>query len=99
MCGIVGVIENEDTWLIGDVSHVVLPALERAVDAMPTSLSESDLVARLETTAEQLWSAEANVRGVRGVVGIASAPAVTLTTYQRLIDVVWERIDRIEAGL
>ncbi len=98
MCGIVGVVQGEETWEPADLD-AVLAALEGAHRSMPATLVSDDaLAAALNATAERIELAQGGLCGVRGVLTIAHRPGVLLGA-DSLLDDIWSRVATLEAEL
>src|SRR5262245_29652988 len=71
MCGIVGVVQGEETWVPADLD-AILAALDDAHAAMP-DVPDAEAFLR---AAEHIEAAEIGLSGVRGVLTIAQRPDV-----------------------
>ena len=98
MCGIVGVVQGEETFQPADLDSL-LAALEAAHGAMPATLATDDeLAAALNATASHVETAQAGLCGVRGVLTIAHRPNV-VPGAESLLDDIWSRVGALEAEL
>ena len=97
MCGIVGVVQGEETWEpIG--LDFISEALEAGHASMPPDPSGPDLLVALRTTTKHVASAESMLRGVRGVLSLAADPRV-IPVFGKLLDGIWDRVRRVEHAL
>ncbi len=97
MCGIVGVVQGEETWEPVDL-RLVSKALDEAHGLMPTSIDDPGLAAGLLKCAGRVQEAEELLRGVRGVLSLATEPN-TIPGFEGLLDDIWTRTQVIEAAL
>jgi glucosamine--fructose-6-phosphate aminotransferase (isomerizing) len=98
MCGIVGVVQGEDTWEPADLD-ALLAALESAHRSMPDAFGSDDEIAgALNRAAGQIELTHAGLCGVRGVLTIAQRPSV-LVGAESLLDEIWSRVGALEAEL
>ena len=97
MCGIVGVVQGEDSWDAISLT-VVQPPFEAASRSMPDDLADPALIARLNETANSLAEIASMLRGVRGVITLAQQPNV-IDGFERLLDDLWGKADSIESVL
>ncbi len=97
MCGIVGVIQGEQTWEPVDLDGLK-GALEKALLTMPTSIAEQGLATVLNRCATLVEIATQGMRGVRGVLSIAHRPD-DLPVFEQLLDDIWARTHALEESL
>src|SRR5437867_10873751 len=93
MCGIVGVVQGDETW-----EPVDLAVVTRELEAAQEAMRSGGVAQRLQTTASHVASADACVRGVRGVLALAHDPHV-IPVYERLLDDIWTEAQAIEQRL
>ncbi|MEX0873595.1 MAG: SIS domain-containing protein [Actinomycetota bacterium] len=97
MCGIVGVVQGEQTWEPVDLDQVSA-WLDEAHMAMPDEIGDTDLTRRISETARHVESAETALRGVRGVLSLARGPGV-IRGFEAVLDDIWTRTQNLEAAL
>ncbi len=96
MCGIVGVVQGEETWESVDL-RLVSKALDEAHGLMPTSIDDPTLAAGLLKCAGRVQEAEGLLRGVRGILSLATQPN-TIPGFEVLLDDIWNRTKAFEAS-
>jgi glucosamine--fructose-6-phosphate aminotransferase (isomerizing) len=89
MCGIVGVVQGEESF-----EPLPLEPVTRDLEEAQLALAADDLRASGRLVA----GAEASLRGVRGVLTLAHQPR-QIPVYDRLLGSMWNRILEIEARL
>jgi len=97
MCGIVGVVQGEETWEPVEL-RLVSKALDEAHASMPVSIDDPALSDRLLRSAGGVQEAEAALRGVRGVLSLAGEPNI-IPGFERLLEDIWNRTESFEAAL
>ncbi len=97
MCGIVGVVQGEETWEPVDL-RLVSKALDAAHASMPSSIVDPHLAAGLLACAGRVQEAETMLRGVRGVGSLATEPN-SIPGFEGLLDDIWNRTQSFEAAL
>lgn len=97
MCGIVGVVQGEETFQPVDVD-LITRALEAAHATMPAEINPAGLGEALDRAAASVEEALPGLRGVRGVLSLAHGQQRT-PAFERLLDDIWEQTMRIEAAL
>ena len=93
MCGIVGVVQGEESFQPADLDEVL-----RALDAAHAAMPSAPDTERLGTTATWIEAAQGGLCGVRGVLTIAYRPDV-LAGATSVLDDIWSRVETIESVL
>lgn len=96
MCGIVGVVQGEETFEPASLD-LVAKAIEQAHATMPAEFAADGLIASVKQTTEHLGAADV-LGGVRGVLTLAQDPHV-IPVFGRLLDDIWDRVRRVEHAL
>jgi glutamine---fructose-6-phosphate transaminase (isomerizing) len=97
MCGIVGVVQGEETWEVIPLARISEP-LEHALRSMPDDVLASNLNTSVAATAKHLSVAELLLRGPRGALALAHDPGA-IVVYEGQLDELSRRVGAIEAAL